>query len=285
VSLILSPFRFANCTDNLTGTPPAVNFGTNFTAGANRTDGATVAVLTAIPHEVHYLVIAVAGVFVSNGFGLGCLDVRIDRAGGTSWASADLISNLICGYHTTLVAGTVGPNIYYHFPLRIPSGSSLGVRAYTAHTSDITTGQVAMWAFGNPSHPDAWWCGTKVETLGIVDGTDDGTSVTPGNSGAFGSWTSIGSTTSARYGALQVGVGGSDSSSLAVGYYWQVGIGSSQIAGTPNFFCCADTTERIARTGFAMPIFCDIPASSQMQLRATCSGTAEAYKAAVYGVY
>lgn len=282
MSLILPPFQFANCTDNLTGTPAAVLPGTNFTAGASNVDGATVAVLTAIPHDVHYLVMAIAGITTANTDNNACMDLRIDQAGGSSWRSADLISDLACGYTPLPTIGQVQATSYYHFPLYIPSGASLGVRARTNHTVDLTTGQIVMWAFGNPSRPDLWWCGTKVETAV----TSQGQGVTPGTSGSFGSWTSVGTGTAFRYGAIQFAVNGADTSSLAAGYHWQIGTGSQKLAGTPTFYCSADTAERNGRLGFAMPLWCDIPQSTQLQVRgASSNATGEVYYVNIYGVY
>lgn len=281
MSLILpgSP-AFSECTDNLTGTPPAVNVGTNFTAGANSADGTSVSVLSALGHDVHYLVIGIGGVNTNAADSSCLLDILTDPAGGTSWGT--WIDDLVCGFAQAPGGGIPFMQVWYHFPIFVKSGTSLGVRARTAHTVNITSGRVAMWAFGCPQRPDMWWCGSRVESLGINAASSKGTTVTPGSTGTFGSWTTIGTST-ARYQAIQFQVNGSDATMLGQGYYWQVGAGSTQLRGTPNFFASGSTSEIMGRS-FSMPIWCDVPSSTTLQLRATGSGTGEDYNAAVYGV-
>jgi hypothetical protein len=282
--LINPPFQFSRQVDNLTGTPPAATVGTNFTAAANSgSNGTDTAVLSALAFDCYYFIIGIGGITGANVDGRASLDVRHDPAGGTSWAT--LISALVCGYSAVPAAGVTGIGFWYHFPLFIPAGTSLGVRSRTSHTSNITSGRVVMYCYGCPNRPDMWWCGSAVESLGISALSSTGTSHTPGNSGAFSSYASVGSVTTRRYGAIQFGVNGSDASSLAIGYYWEMGYGSNKLPGSPTFYNSSTTGEVTARTGFGQPIFCDIPAGTQMQCRATGSGTAEAYSVAMYGVY
>lgn len=281
--LLTAPFYFANQVDNLTGTPPAATVGTNFTANANNADGSVVAVLSALSFDVHYLIVGIGGINTSTANCQCLLDVVRDPAGGTAWVS--FIDDLVCGFTPVPAAGDAGIQLWYHFPIYIRTGSSIGVRARTAHTSNISTGRVVMYAYGNPNHPDMWWCGNSVESVGINAASSSGTSVTPGNSGAFGSWTSVGSATTNPFGAIQFGLNGSDSSSLAIGYYWQIGYGSTQLPGSPVFYASSTTAEVTARSGFGQIIWCDIPAGTQLQARGTSSGTGEAYNMAFYGVY
>lgn len=282
MSLILQPFKFNNNVDNLTGTPSSTGvFGTNFTANSNNADGTAVSVLSALAFDVHYLVIALGGINVAGADSQCLLDILVDPAGGTSWTS--LIDDLVCGM-TPLVTTTSGPECIYHFPIFIRAGSSVGVRARTAHNANITTGRVVMWAYGNPSRPDMWWCGQKVESLGINAASSKGTNVTPGNSGSYGSWTTIGTST-ARYGAVQFQMNGTDGTAAALGYYFQVGVGSTQLPGSPTTGRVLTTSEVGAITGPGVIIWCDVPASTIWQIRSVCSGTAEVWNGAIYGVY
>lgn len=282
MSLGVMPWGFADCTDNLTGTPPAALIGTNFTAGASNADGTVVEVLGDLAHDVHFLVVAIGGINTSAANNNALLDVLVDPAGGTSWAS--LIDDLVCGFTPTPTAGTAGLQMYYYFPLYIKAGASLAVQARTARASNTTTGRVCMWAYGNPSRPDNWWCGSKVESLGINAASSEGTTVTAGNSGTFGSWTDIG-TSSYRYGAVQFGMNGSDSITTALAYYWQLGIGSAQFPGSPTLWQSTSANEVAARSGMAGPIWCDTPASTTWQIRGTSNSTSENFNGAVYGVH
>lgn len=283
MSLILQPFKFCNSVDNLVGTPSGTGvFGTNFTANSSNSDGTAVTVLSALAFDVHQLVIAIGGISLASANSNCLLDVLVDPAGGTSWSP--LIDDLVCGM-TPIVGTASGPGNIYAFPIFIKAGSSIGVRARTAHTTNITTGRIVMWAYGNPSRPDMWWCGQKVESLGINAGSSKGTNVTPGNSGTYGSWATIG-TSSARYGAVQFQMNGTDGSAVALGYYFQLGVGSTKLPGSPTIARTLTTSEVGALTGPGNPIWCDVPASTPWQIRATCSSTgAEVWNGAVYGVY
>jgi hypothetical protein len=282
MALILPPWYFADQVDNLTGTPSSsLPTPTGFTANANNADGTAVSVLSALAFDAHYLIVGISGIVGSSVNSQCLLDILADPAGGTSWAN--LINDLTCGF-TLANSATQGMTTFYCFPLFIKSGTSLGVQARTRHTSNLTNGRVAMWAYGNPSRPEMWWCGSKVESLGINAATSQGTDVTAGNSGAWGSWTNIG-TSSQRYGAIQLGLNGSDATAAGAGYYWQIGAGSNKLAGSPTFYNACSTSESNNKAGWNHPIFCDIPASTAIQARGMCSTTAEVFNLAAYGVY
>lgn len=270
------------CFDSLSGTPPAATVGTNFTFGASNADGATVAVGSATTRDLCYLVVAISGCNTTAQDNSALADLLWDPAGGTSWAS--FIDDLVAGYTPVPAGGTTPLGCVYHFPIWVPAGTSFGIRARKNGATAATGGRCVIWGFGEPKRPDAWWCGQGVEALGINAGTSKGTSHTPGNSGTFSSYATIGTSTK-RYGALQLGVNGSDASATAVGYYWQLGVGSARLDGTPVVYTSNSTAEVTARSGFEGPLFVDIPASTAMQVRATASGTAEAHNVAIYGVY
>jgi hypothetical protein len=284
VSLIVPPFQFAHCTSSLDGTTPTNTPGISFTAGADDADGAAVGVLGALAHDVHFLVIGVGGTSVASGAGNALLDILIDPAGGTSWSS--LIDDLCVGMAASL-GSAVTFGYWFQFPIWIPAGATVGVRCRTAHTADITTGKVVMTASGSPSRPDAWWCGQKVETLGVDPATSRGTDVTPGNSGAFGSWTSIGAPTTARIGSIQFSVNGTDAAAANERFHSEIGYGSAKLPGSPTFHHMNTVSEIcLPGAGFGAPIFCDIAAGTQMQARMTANFTSpETQNCALYGVY
>ncbi len=280
--LIVPPFYFANQVSSLTGTPSQTVVGVNFTANANNADGAAVSVLSALAFDVHYLIVGVAAISTSTGNCQGLMDVLYDPAGGTAWSS--LIDDLVCGFTPGTNTASGGVQLWYHFPIYIKSGTSLGVQARTLHTSNITSGRVIMQAYGNPSNPEMWWCGQKVESLGINAATSSGTDVTPANSGAAGTWTTIGTST-ANYRVVQFGLNGTDATAANLGYYWQIGYSSTQLPGSPTFYSSTSNAETTARVGFGQIIWCDIASGTILQARGTCSGTAEINNVAIYGVY
>lgn len=279
MSLIVTPWSFANEVDNLTGTP-ASPWGTTVTPGTSNADGTAVALLTSLAFDVHYLVVAFQGMNISLAAFYALADILVDPAGGTAWRT--FIDDLVVGYATD------GGNCWtrYHFPIYIKSGTSVGCRIRTSHTVTATNPRVHIYAFGNPSNPQMWWCGSRVETLGVTAASSIGTSVTPGNTGVYGTWTNVGTVTGARYGAIQYGANGTDSSALGVQYHFQLGYNNIQLPGSPTMRISMATTENCWTTPMG-PIWCDIPQGEQLQIRGTCSGVAEAWAGgfAIYGVY
>lgn len=284
MALILPPFAFSNCTDNIAGaTPVASQPGTAVTAaGSANTDGTQVSLLAAVAHDVHYIVIAVGNTSGTSAVDTAALlDILIDPAGGTTWAA--FIDDLVIGFSGVLTGGTVGLTQHYHFPIYVPSGASLGAQVRSATASAAF--RVGIWAYGNPSRPESWWCGQKVESVGIDAANSKGTDITPGSTTGTFTFTNVGSVTSARYGAIQFGQNGSDSVAAALAYHAQIGVGGARVPGTPTFAWTNSTGEVSARAGHYGPIWCDIPEGTQLQVGACSSGAAEVHDVALYGIY
>ena len=282
MSIIIDPWYFANYADNLPVTPGTL-YGTTVTPGLSNADSSGDALITAVAFDVHYMVVGFAGYAVSAAAEYALADILLDPAGGTAWRT--FIDDLVIGFARTQ-AGLITYGLYYHFPIFIKSGTSIGCRARTSHTAAPVSPRVVIYAYGNPSRPDAWWCGSGVETLGVTPATSTAVSVTPGNTGAFGSWATIGTST-ARYGSLQWGMNGTDSNATALFYYFQVGYNNVQIPGVPTMSANVSVSEDVRYSYLYGPAFCDIPSGTAIQVRGTCSGTAEVWAggAAVYGVY
>ena len=280
MSLIVPPWYFANETDNLAAvTPHVTDPGMAITPGTSNADGTAVTLLSALTHDVHYLSVGLAGFFVSIAAHYSLCDILIDPAGGTAWST--LVEDLVCGFTWN---GNV--TLFYHFPIYIPAGTSIGAQARTSHTVASAVAKVLVYARGNPSNPGIWWCGSGVETLGVTAASSIGTSLTPGNSGTWGSWTSIGSPTTRRYGTVSIGANGTDAGASGLGYHLQIGYGSVVLPGSPTIWRGVSGSESGDQIDVG-PIQCDIPDGTQMQARATCSGTAEVWAGgvAIYGVY
>lgn len=280
MSLIVPPFQFANITDNLAAIPGTTNSqGVALNANANNVDSSPITVLTALGHDVHWLSFALGGFFSTSNDGQTLASLLVDPAGGTSWSS--LIDYLTCG-QTTFFANQ--GLIWYNFPLFIKAGSSIGAMARTKHTANLA-GRILMNAMGNPTRPEAWWCGQKVEALGIDAANSKGTTITPGLNGAAGTWTNVGSPTTARYGAIQLGINGSDATALTQAYHFEMGFGGQALPGSPKRVVIQSTNEASQHFNGAMPVFCDVPAGTQMQARATGGPlNVEDFNVGIYGV-
>lgn len=276
-------FKWLGSTDNLEGTTPTIvggaGLGTNFTQGANNADGAVVTLLSALSHDVHEIIIAFRAMGLSTAAPNSLATIVYDPAGGTSWTT--LFDQLLCGGDAT----GDEPQKRYQFPYFIPSGASIGIKARTAHTADITTGRACLWVRGNPNRKDVRWFGRNIEIVGVTASTSKGTDVVPGNSGAWGSWTSIGSTTANRWGAIQLGLGGTTATATNNAYHFQIGVGSAKLTGSPTIHAQITATEQEYGTGW-VDIPCDIPAGTQLQVRATSdTGTPQTWDVGLYGVY
>jgi hypothetical protein len=284
MGLIVPQWGWANCSTNLSGTPSASTIGTTVTAGASNADGTSVSLLGALAHDCEYLVLGIGNFSISAGNGSALLDILIDPAGGTTWAANPLINDLLAGY-TGLPNGTVfGAMRWFHFPIWIKSGTSIGARARNARAA-TTAGSVVAFAYGGNSQPSSWWCGQSVTELGITPATSLGTSHTPGNTGVFSAWANLGAALPAPAGALQFAVsGGAQATMTSIAYFMEFGIGSTRIG--PPHYCVASTSEAFSNLqSSGGPVFCDLASGSQLQVRGTASGTAQALDVAAYAVH
>ena len=265
--------------DNLTGTPPAIGTaaGTAFTSGGSNVDGTAVTVLAALAQDVQRLVLAIGTDGTAGEDNSVLANLLFDPAGGTSWTT---IAQLIAG--TAVISPNGLATHVYDFPLFIKAGTAIGMSARKNGATGIVGG-CAAYAFGQPRRPEMWWCGQGLETLGINAASSKGTAHTPGATGVFSSFASLGASTR-RYGAVALGVQGDGTALNGRTYYYEIGVGGAKVPGTPTLFVATDTNERGLRTGPGA-IQTDIAAGTTIQIRATCSGTANNHNAALVGVF
>jgi hypothetical protein len=281
--------QWSSTDDRRDGNISDLVFGRDIAAGSSNVDGTAVSLFRNsalsdlnLPFDCHYLAIAAGGWNAANANVQVLLDILVDPTGGTSWSV--LIEDLLVGM--TQVNGLCAPYNFYHFPIWIPAGSRLGARARTRHTAN-RTGNVIAYVCGEPTHPDAWWCGSGVESLGINAATSQGTDIPDtAAANAWSSWTNVGSPTSHRYGSVQLGINGSDATAVAASYLFQMGYNSTELRGVVPVHRHLTTNEVGFQIGQMMPNWCDIPAGTQMQVRQTASvAAAETLNCAIYGVY
>jgi hypothetical protein len=281
MALITKPPAWAYCTTNLANTP-SPSFGTSVQASANNADGSSVAGISAITHDVEYLVICYQGYSSTGGNNSVLLDILIDPAGGTSWGSTPLISDLLVGCVNANTSQLIPGQNYYHFPIWIKSGSSIGMRARTAHTGS-NGGTVALFAYGGNANPSSWWCGTTVTEIGINAASSQGTDHLAGDSSVFSSWTNFGSTLPYQTGALQFAVHGTNVTTTAnnLNYHFEFGVGSTRIGHPILRFTNTNEGGWVINPA---PIFCNLPAGTQLQVRGKCNSTAQTLDVAAYAV-
>lgn len=238
--------------------------GTAVTAGASNSDGSAVTLLSALTHDVEYLVIGAGRFSAVNEDTSTLLDILIDPAGGTSWSS--LIDDLLVGESVLMGGATAIPcPVWYHFPLWIPAGAAVGAMARTARGSTLA-GQVLAFGYGANANPSSWWCGQRVSSIGINAAASMGQDHTGGN-GAFSTWADLGSPLGDACGALQFAVHGAnnDTNTSNAAYHFEFGVGGNRIG--PTIFRMNSTGEAGWWTPTG-PIFHSLPAGAQLQVRA-----------------
>jgi hypothetical protein len=195
------------------------------------------------------------------------MDVGIDPAAGTSYTT--IIADLMVS-----CAGDQNPGISYYFPLHIPAGASIAVRAAV---NNATAGTMRVFAVlqGEPRNPDVSRKGHVVESIGITGASSSGTAVTSGTA-SEGSWTSLGTVTRQAW-WWQAGFGVSDSTMVTQTYGMDLSAGSAggdtmlieeQLVGTTS----AETVATRCPQGLTAR---GVAAGSTVYGRLQCSGTAD----------
>lgn len=258
-------------------TTPTTTPGVAITPGSG-VKGSWATVLSAIPGEAHVVEIRfVAG--NTNAAARNILvDIGIDPSGGTNFTT--LIPNLIASQASNFV--DIG--IMYTFPLLIPAGASIGARAASNSTSTV---RVAMRLMRS-DYRGAFDYGTQVVQIGTAsESTGTGVSFTPGNTGAEGSWTTLGNLgTGGVCKFITFGVGINNSTTTSLMYYIDLRVGGVMVLENVPLIL-PGTNEKL---GYVMPLlsgFVYIPANGQnVDIRGSCSGTAvTGFNALGYAVF
>lgn len=262
--MLLRPgLEFAYFTDNYSGANPLATMGAVVTTGASSGDGTAVALIaTPLTYDCEMLEI---GMHSNNDAGVDSstlVDILIDPAGGTAWQ--DFILSLPAGFIGTGSTVTAAALRSWTFPVKIPAGSTIGVRG---RNTTVSTRAVTVFCMvrGGPLH-NSWWCGQRVDPIGDIRATSRGANVPPNASAnTFGAWTSIGSATARAYRALVASVQGEGTTMVVAAYYLQVGISSVSIGPT---FALSGTNAEVLTTTFPVStIYRRIPEGTQLQAR------------------
>lgn len=272
--LFVPPPGYREVQNNLLATP-AGGIGASAVGDASiHTKGAWTQMFAATSFDVEWVVVGFA-----NSFGAATqTDALVDIGVGGAGAEVVLIPDLLAGWAANSVGG--GPRVFCA-PLFIPRGTRVSARVQGLQASK--TVNIPMWLFSGSrdvSQPTF----SKVDAIGVSTAASQGTSVTAGNSGAEGSWTSIGSTTARDYKALYVLAQGTlaDTNTTALTYHFEVGFSSTALA---EFFFATSSSEQTHGPTPSLPVFHHIPSGTQLQIRGESSGTAEPIDMALYGLY
>ena len=280
--LAIPSYAFGVVADNWSAGTPTSNLGTVLgDPGATpHTKSATTALIgTGIAQSAYKVQISFHNTGNAATDTSALCDIMYDPAGGTSWSV--LIPNLICGFAGLQTQG----NSYYEFPLYVPRGASIGARwqSITASPASGVRVRVAVTLYGGPSSPGFWY-GTKVTDIGTDTATSAGLDLDPGSTGTYSAWTSIGGTSNPSFGFLTIGAQGTATTHTADIYHVQYGAASTQFPGATHRFTY-NNIETILPAPVQLGIYVDVPAGTQLQVRATGSdATSEDPSVALYGV-
>lgn len=204
------------------------------------------------------------------------MDIHLDPAGGTSYAALGGLNNIFVPQAGNAVQG----GRFFYFPLFIESGTSVGARGQANNTS---TFRVAAWFFGKPTHPENIEVGQWSETIGVSG--NGGTPFTCGNTAAWGSWTSLG-TTSRPCWYWQLAWGHNVGTTTAQMYFAELAYSSD---GT-NFITIIPCMPMFnpgnaeASSNSLYPGRWEVPAGGTLYVRGSASGTAETTEAVAIGI-
>jgi hypothetical protein len=204
------------------------------------------------------------------------IDLHPDPAGGTSYAALGGISNIFAPQSGNAVQG----GRFFYFPLFIKNGSTVGVRAQANNTSTV---RVAAWYFGRPTNPENLACGTYSETIGISG--NGGTPFTCGNSAAWGSWTSLGTTTRPCW-HWTLAWGHNVGTTTAQMYFAELAYSSDGTNMMTIIPCMPMSNPGTAEqsNNSLYEAFWEVPAGGTLYVRGSASGTAETTEAVAVGI-
>lgn len=213
-----SPNDFAWSLANTTARP-AANYGTTVTpaASVNTADGAWAQLFSggAVTEDVFFISICLNNGATSGATRRIMADIGIDRSGGTSYVT--LIPELFAGHASAFTAG----GIWYNFPLYIPAGSRLAIRA----CGDLGTAFGAyVKLFGKPRAPELCKYGNAICHHG--NNALDGTGITLGTT-SKGGWVDLGTPTVQNPWWWQLGYTCRDVSMSAAAIFFDVAVGDA----------------------------------------------------------
>lgn len=222
---------FQGIVSNFTGRP-GLGFGTTHTSGVSNSKAAAYTEILAgasLTFDAYAFEIIVSGVMKAADNSQCLMDIGIDNAAGGSYT--ELVNNLQVSNATYMdggdsAGGSIG-GISYYFPLFIPAGTQIGVRAQTNDNTAVTT-IAYIKLYGLPKYPELARAGSYCDTFGALTASSLGTAITPGTTDE-GAWADInGADTTKPYWYWEYGMGIADTTTAAIRIYCaDLGVGDA----------------------------------------------------------
>ncbi len=259
--------------NNLPATPSLTATGAQLTAHVLPHNKGAYATLMTTTYDVYGFTLLIYG----SGVTATQTDQLLDVAIGPNQEHV-IIPTWPCGWKSS----TLQSGVYaQYFKIKIPAGTLVSARIQALITLD--TVQVLMIAnAGASDDPGEFFSGC--DAYGINAAASQGTSHTPGNSGAESTTADIGSTTSKIYGAIAFAVQGTlaNTSMTNMAYHWELVIGGVVRA---EWLHATFQNELVYGPWPGTAIDCHIPVGTQLRIQAEASGTAIAQDVAFFGFY
>ena len=248
-------------------TTASTNLGVSTTPGISSAWGSWVRLWETSP-DVHAIQLLISGGSTTAVAKNHQIEIGYDPANGSSYSA--VITGLLCGQSQTGIAG-----LHHYFPLYVKGGGSWGVRSMGSHYTAGTL-RVQADAFSVPTgmNNSFFRSGTYTETIGSIASTV-GVSVTPGNSNAWGSWASLGTTVKDLW-FFQLCVQCNNATTTAMAYEWQLAYGDATNKEIIifNYMLTLPGTAEITQGRLNLQGYRNVPAGSNLYVRGKTSGTA-----------
>jgi len=257
---------------------PATTWGTQVTA--NSTVHTLSDTFTELIASTAYTTSWVNILIHSTGQAATQQDILINIYVGADGSEQLVIPYLTGGWSPQMINGSNFKR--YSFPLSIPQGSRLSMKAQSDTSSKTAYVMVDLLSGTHEAH----WTGTGVEAVGVNTGTSVGTSVTAGTT-SDGTLTSIGTNTY-EWGYCLPTIGGNISDVSQSSGLQTIDLASSNstanlLPGLGNFLVAMNSSEQVFN--LEQGRFCTVPAGTTLYARGRTDATAEAKDYIIYGVH
>jgi hypothetical protein len=275
------PIRTVFTLSNMPSTPTntAASQGTSVTTGATPHEAtAWTEIFTAaqVTSDIHELFLAI----VDSAAAATQTDAMIDLAVGEAGSEVAFLTNYLAGWNPNGASPSQDDD---RMRIHVRKGQRISFRARSLQTSKAIN--VVLSVLGYDRKPDD--CFRGIDVLGGNAAASQGTSVTPGNSGAWGNWASIGSATSRVYHGVKPLVQGTltNTTTASAAYYFQIGASSAVLANQPRWRFSATTAELVMGPNPNAFHRVSVPIGTQLQMRGTGSTTANTFDCAILAGY
>jgi len=245
------------------------------TGASSGTKGSVVELIASTSFDAYWVLVYVRNYANAGSASEGAMDILIGAA-----TESILIPDLLVGYCGASTNGFAGKS--WLFPLYVPAGSRLSARAAGARTSTNIATRINL--YGGLGLPQTR-VGTRVTTYGVS--VPNGTTITPGESSAEGSWAQIVASTSEDHfcfvPSFQLQA---DSTINNRAYEVEIGIGAAtEEAIGPDFIFGTDSSENMFGPANQFPVFAEVLVGTRLVMRASNSSTNDGgYGGAIHAV-